>query len=78
MISSEPKPKPLSPTVADRQDNSLALPCHDCGEIRPLREYEYDAPSSRGEWDEAVQILICEECYEEQITAAEEMKRRAG
>ena len=39
--------------------------CHDCNEVRPLREYEKDAPSPRGEWLEAYHIEICQECYEE-------------
>lgn len=39
--------------------------CHDCKQSRLLVEYEKDAPSPRGEFLEAYQILICEECFAE-------------
>lgn len=47
-------------------DNNIGK-CNDCGEVRPLVEYEKDAPSPRGEFLETYHIEICEECYEERV-----------
>lgn len=43
-------------------DNSVGI-CHDCREVRPLRDYDADA----GDPPQAVHYELCEDCYQERV-----------